>query len=78
MVCVLIPSQSNSLELKHQVYRQLNLDHIVDEEKVVFKLRDSNGALVPLTHRLESNVKDWYYLVMRSNLARFFILIDAY
>ena len=60
VVCVLIPAQTSTLQLKYQVFRQLNLNHIVDEEKVVFKLRDSNGALVPLTNQLESNTSSWY------------------
>lgn len=64
VVCVSIPSQTNTAQLRNQVYRQLNLDQIVDEEKVVFKLRDFNGALVPLSHQLESNDKDWYILLL--------------
>nr|CAH0104978.1 unnamed protein product [Daphnia galeata] len=55
VVCVSIPAQTSTLQLKYQVYRQLNLVHIVDEEKIVFKLRDPTGALVPLSNQLESN-----------------------
>ncbi|XP_032787786.2 uncharacterized protein LOC116925228 isoform X1 [Daphnia magna] len=55
VVCVSIPAQTSTLQLKYQVYRQLNLVHIVDEEKVVFKLRDPSGALIPLSNQLESN-----------------------
>ncbi|XP_057366873.1 uncharacterized protein LOC130687712 isoform X2 [Daphnia carinata] len=55
VVCVSIPAQTSTLQLKYQVYRQLNLVHIVDDEKVVFKLRDPSGALIPLSNQLESN-----------------------
>jgi hypothetical protein len=62
VVCVSIPAQTSTLQLKYQVYRKLNLVHIVDEEKIVFKLRDPTGALVPLSNQLESNDSSWYYL----------------
>lgn len=61
VVCVSIPAQTSTLQLKYQVYRQLNLVHIVDEEKIVFKLRDPTGALVPLSNQLESNDSSWYF-----------------
>lgn len=62
VVCVSIPWQINNLQLKKHVYRQLNLEHVLDEEKVVFKLRNFSGALVPLSNQLESNAKDWYLI----------------
>lgn len=61
VVRVSIPAQAGSSQLlRNQVFHQLGLDHLVDDEQLVFKLRDTNGALLPLSSHLESNDSSWY------------------
>lgn len=61
-MCVSIPGEASSEHLKRHVHRQLNLDHLVGVEDVVYKLRDFNGALIPLSMNCTENDDSWYVL----------------
>lgn len=52
--CVLVEMPVSSGELMRQILDQFHLSQLL-QEKVVFKLRDSRGALLPFSANLQSN-----------------------